>query len=68
LREISRAVEEALKEEMSEMTVIEALERMISTKTWAPKVIAVKPKVKTLAEETIREMRESASSNFCLSS
>lgn len=59
LKGVSRAVEEALEEELSELIIAKALENMAPTKPRILGVIPVKPKMKTAAGEVVRELRES---------
>jgi hypothetical protein len=60
LKGISKVVEEALEEELSEIAIAKALENMVPTGTRTLAVTPVKPKVKTSAGEAIRKLRDSA--------
>jgi hypothetical protein len=60
LRGISRAVEEALEEELSEKVVAEALENMQPRRPSDLQVRPVKPKIATSAGKVISELREQA--------
>ncbi|QOJ78951.1 hypothetical protein IG193_00345 [Infirmifilum lucidum] len=59
LRKLSRAVEEALEEELCENMVIEAIERLLGSEKPPLEVTPVRPKVATDAGRAVREMRES---------
>ena len=58
LKGVSEAVEESLREELSEKIVAEALEEMCTTELTSLEVKPVKPRVETSAGEVIREMRD----------
>jgi len=58
LRMLSKAVEEAVEEEVSELLVIKALNKMLENEEISLTVVPVKPKVRTDAGKTVREMRE----------
>jgi hypothetical protein len=60
LKGVSRAVEEALEEELSELVVTEALEKMCSRMSTDLEVKPVKPKIATSAGKVISELREQA--------
>lgn len=60
LRGISKAVEEALEEELSEKAVIEALENMYTRKPTDLQVKPIKPKIATSAGKVISELRAQA--------
>jgi len=60
LKGVSRAVEEALGEELSEQVVTEALEKMSPGGLVELEVRPVKPKIATSAGKVIRELREQA--------
>ena len=60
LKGISKAVEEALEEELSEKTVTEALENMHTRKPTDLQVNPIKPKIATSAGKVISELREQA--------
>jgi hypothetical protein len=60
LKGVSKLVEEALEEELSELAVAKVLENMVPTGTRTLEVTPVKPKVKTSAGEIIRKLRDSA--------
>jgi hypothetical protein len=60
LRGISRAVEEALEEELGEKVVTEALENMHPRRPSDLQVRPVKPKIATSAGKVISELREQA--------
>jgi hypothetical protein len=60
LKGVSRAVEEALEEELSEQVVTEALENMCSRRSSDLEVKPVKPKIATSAGKVISELREQA--------
>jgi len=53
-------VEEALKEELSDLAVAKALENMISATVRTIEVSPIQPKVKTSAGKVVRELRDSA--------
>ncbi len=59
LRELSKAVEEAIMEELVELLVLEEIEESLSGVKIPPSIEPVRPKVKTQAEEVVREMRDS---------
>ena len=60
LKALSQAIEEAIKDEISESLIIKALEDFLEPETEIPLVISpVKPKITTSAGEVIREMRDS---------
>jgi Arc/MetJ family transcription regulator len=61
LKRTSEAVEEALREEISDIIVVKALEEMSSGEPSTFDVKAVKTKVETSASEVIREMRAGTS-------
>jgi len=60
LRSLSRAVEEALEEELSEKVLTESLEKMCSGRSADLEMKPVKPKVATSAGKVISELREKA--------
>ena len=60
LKGVSKAVEEALKEELSDLAVAKALENMISATVRTIEVSPIQPKVKTSAGKVVRELRDSA--------
>ncbi len=56
---LSRAVEEAIEDEVSELSVAKALEKLIeSTDDVALTVFPVKPRIRTDAGRVVREVRE----------
>ncbi len=57
MRAMSRAVEEALEDELAETLVLRELERMSAGITIGLDVKPVKPKVETSAGDVVREMR-----------
>lgn len=59
LKGVSRAVEKALEEELSEPTIAKALENMAPAKPRTPEITPVKPRVKTSAGKAVRELRAS---------
>ncbi len=59
LKSLSKSVEEALEEELNELIIAEALEKMISAKPTTLETVPVKLKVKGKAEEVVRELRGS---------
>ncbi len=60
LRGLSRAVEEAIEDEVGDILIIRALEKLLEREKEIPLVISpVKPKVATDAGKAIREMRGS---------
>ncbi len=59
LRQLSKAVEEAIEEELVEFIVLRELEQSLSGKEVPSSITPVKPRVKTRAEEIVREMRGS---------
>ncbi len=60
LRGLSQAVEEAIEDEISDILIIRALEKLLKCAREIPLVISpVKPKVATNAGKAIREMRGS---------
>jgi len=58
LRDLSGAVEEALKEEMSDLIVMEELSEYLKKEKPPSTVIPVKPHVPTEAGEIVRELRD----------
>ncbi|MEM2104474.1 MAG: hypothetical protein QXR63_06050 [Candidatus Bathyarchaeia archaeon] len=60
LKGVSKAVEEALEEELSDLTVAKALENMTSETIRTIEVSPIRPKVKTSAGKIVRELRDSA--------
>jgi hypothetical protein len=60
LKGISKAVEEALEEELSEKTVTKALEHMYNEKPTDLQVTPIKPKIATSAGKVISELRAHA--------
>lgn len=60
LKGISRAVEDALEEELSEKVVTESLENMCPRKLSDLEVKPIKPKIATSAGKVISELREQA--------
>lgn len=59
LKGVSKAVEEALEEELSDFVVAKALENMAVT-VKAFEVLPIQPKTKTSAGKVVRELRDSA--------
>ena len=59
LRELSKAVEEAIEEELVEEIVLRGLEEELGEITRYTSIEPIKPRVRTRAEEVVREMRES---------
>ena len=60
LRALSRAVEEAIEDEISDILIIKALEKLLGREREVPLVISpVKSKVVTDAGKVIKEMRGS---------
>ena len=59
LRRLSRAVEEALENEVCEDLVVDALEKLLEHQKPFVTVTPVKPKVDTSAGKIVRELRES---------
>jgi len=57
LKGVSEAVEEAMRKELSEWIIVEALERIGKAAPGAPAVRPVETRVETSAGEVIREMR-----------
>ncbi len=57
LKQLSKAIEEIIEEDLTEFIVIKELEEMLSGAKTSITIRPVKPKVKTKAEEVIREMR-----------
>ncbi len=57
LRSLSEAVEEAIEDELSELVVSEGLPQPDVEGLSADRVEPVRPKVKTSAAETLRELR-----------
>jgi hypothetical protein len=60
LKGISKAVEEALEEELSEKAVTEALENMHPRRPSDIEVKPIKPRIATSAGKVISELREQA--------
>ena len=60
LKGVSKAVEEALEEELSDSTVAKALENMVPATLRTIEVVPVQPKVKTSSGKVVRELRDSA--------
>ena len=58
LKMLSKAVEEAIEEEVSELLVAEVLSRMLGGEGLPLMVVPVKPKVPTDAGKAVRELRE----------
>ncbi len=60
LKALSQAIEEAIKDEISESLIIKALEDFLEPGTEIPLVISpLKPKITTSAGGVMREMRDS---------
>ena len=59
LRQLSRAVEEALKEELVELIVLDEIEKSLSGRIVPLSMSPIKPRVKSRAEEVVRELRDS---------
>ncbi|MEM3360122.1 MAG: hypothetical protein QXV85_02775 [Candidatus Bathyarchaeia archaeon] len=59
LKGVSKALEEALKEEPSDLAVANALETMISETVRTIEVSPIRPKVKTSAGKIVRGLRDS---------
>ncbi len=59
LKKLSKAIEEAIEEELSDHLVIEALEELLGPEELPLAVTPVKPRVKTDAGKAVRELRES---------
>lgn len=57
LRALSRAIEEALEEEVSDVLVVKALEKLLGEGEVPLDVTPVKPRVATNAGEAVRELR-----------
>ena len=57
VRELSRAVEEAIEEELVEEIVLRELEEELGENLRYTSIEPVKPRVKTRAEEIVREFR-----------
>jgi len=60
LKGVSEAVEGAMREELSEWIIVEALEQMGKVAPGAPALRPVETRVETSAGEVIREMRDRA--------
>lgn len=59
LKHLSKAVEEAIEEDLCESIIINALEEMLPDVRYSIEVRLVKPRIETKAEKAIREMRDS---------
>ncbi len=59
LRELSKAIEEAIEEELVEEIVLRELEKELGENIRYSSIEPIKPRVKTRAEEIVRELRES---------
>jgi len=57
VRELSRAVEEAIKEELCDLEIAEGLAKLVGREPTPIEVEPVKPLVKTSAGRAVREMR-----------
>ncbi len=58
LKALSRAVEEAIEEEVADLLIIEALEREVKSEELPLTISPVKPRVATDAGKSVRELRE----------
>ena len=58
LKALSRAVEEAIEEEVADLLIIEALEREVKIEELPLTISPVKPRVATDAGKSVRELRE----------
>ena len=59
LRKLSEAVEDIIKEELSDILIAEALEARLPNKKLPTVIKPVKPRVRTDAGAVLRELRES---------
>ncbi len=57
LKQLSKAVEEAVEEELTEFIVLKEIEKSLTDIEVPPSITSIKPRVKTGAEEVVREMR-----------
>ncbi len=58
LKELSKAVEEAIMEELVEVIVLEEIERALSRENIPLSIEPIRPRIKTRAEKIVREMRD----------
>ncbi len=59
LKELSKAVEEAIMEELVEVIVLEEIEQVLPRESIPLSIEPVRPRIKTHAEKIVREMRDS---------
>jgi hypothetical protein len=59
LKELSKTIEEAIKEKLCEDSMIEALEKLLGSEKPPLVITPVKPKIQTNAGKTVRELRDS---------
>jgi 16S rRNA C967 or C1407 C5-methylase (RsmB/RsmF family) len=59
LKELNKAVEEAIKEKLCEDLIIEALEEFLSSEKPPLVITPVKPRIQIDAGKTVRELRDS---------
>ncbi len=57
LKYLSKAVEEAIEEELAEIIVLKEIEESLPSRELPLSVTPVKPKVRTRAEDVVRELR-----------
>jgi hypothetical protein len=59
LKELSKTIEEVIKEKLCEDSMIEALEKLLGSEKPPLVITPVKPKIQTNAGKTVRELRDS---------
>jgi hypothetical protein len=59
LKELSKTVEETIKEKLCEDSIIETLEELLGSEKPPLVITPVKPKIQTNAGKTVRELRDS---------
>jgi hypothetical protein len=59
LKELNKAVEEAIKEKLCEDLIVETIEELLGSEKPPLVITPVKPKIQTDAGKTVRELRDS---------
>ena len=59
LKELNKAVEEAIKEKLCEDLIVETIEELLGSEKPPLVMTPVKPKIQTDAGKTVRELRDS---------
>jgi hypothetical protein len=59
LKELSKAVEEAIEEKLCEDLIVETIEELLGSEKPPLVITPVKPKIQTDAGKTVRELRDS---------